>query len=41
MLKASGIRTDAGVLDATDRTGLITAAKTRQWNRAPRVHLLA
>jgi catalase len=41
VLKASGIRNDAGVPDATDSTGLIKAAKTRQWNREPRVRLLA
>ena len=41
MLEAGGIRNDAGVLDATDSTGLIKAAKTRPWDREPGVRLLA
>lgn len=41
VLKAGGIRNDAGVLDATDSAGFIKAAKTRQWDREPKLRLLA
>jgi hypothetical protein len=41
VLKAGGIRNDAGVLDASDSAGFIKAAKTRQWDREPKLRLLA
>ena len=41
MLFRSNVAKDAGVLDATDVKGFIKAAKTRQWEREPKVRLLA
>ena len=37
----AGIEKDAGVVAATDVEGFITAAKTRQWEREPKVRILA
>ncbi|MDQ6648296.1 MAG: catalase, partial [Pseudomonadota bacterium] len=41
LLKAGGISKDAGVVAATDTAAFITAAKTRQWAREPKVRTLA
>ena len=41
LLKASGVKKDAGVLDATDTKSFIEAAKTRQWPREPKVRMLS
>ncbi|MCD9028134.1 catalase [Luteimonas sp. BDR2-5] len=41
VLKAGGIARDKGVVDAGDIKGFIAAAKTRQWDREPKVRLLA
>ena len=40
LLKVSGVKKDAGVVDAADAGGFITAAKTRQWAREPKVRML-
>ncbi len=40
LLKASGVKRDAGVIDATDAKAFIAAAKTRQWAREPKVRML-
>jgi catalase len=41
LLTAAGIEKDAGVVPATDIEGFIAAAKTRQWEREPKVRILA
>ena len=41
VLKAGGIRKDAGVVDASDSAGFIKAAKTRQWAREAKLRALA
>lgn len=41
LLQVAGITPDAGVLPANDTTSFITAAKTRQWDREPKVRTLA
>ena len=41
LLTAAGIEKDAGVVAVTDVKGFITAAKTRQWEREPKVRILA
>ncbi len=40
LLKASGVKADAGVVDAADPKKFIAAAKTRQWAREPKVRTL-
>ncbi|GAB2803359.1 catalase [Dyella kyungheensis] len=41
VLKAGNVGKDAGVVDAGDVKAFIKAAKTRQWDREPKVRLLA
>jgi catalase len=41
VLKAGNVAKDAGVVDASDTKAFIKAAKTRQWDREPKVRLLA
>ena len=41
VLKAGGIRKDAGVVDASDCAGFLQAAKTRQWAREAKLRTLA
>jgi len=41
LLQAAGVEPDAGVVAAHESTKFITAAKTRQWAREPRVRMLA
>lgn len=41
VLKAGGVGKDAGVVDAGDVKSFIKAAKTRQWDREPKVRTLA
>ncbi len=41
VLKAGGVGKDKGVVDAGDTKGFIAAAKTRQWDREPKVRTLA
>ena len=41
LLRSANVGTDAGILDAKDREGFITAAKTRQWDREKSVRTLA
>lgn len=41
LLDKAGVGKDAGVLAATDSAGFVTAAKTRQWEREPKVRILA
>lgn len=41
VLKAGGIGKDAGVVDAGDAKAFVKAAKTRQWDREPKVRTLA
>jgi catalase len=41
VLKAGRVGKDAGVVDAADTAGFITAAKTRQWTREPKLRTLA
>ncbi|MCW0462272.1 Catalase C [Xanthomonas sacchari] len=41
LLKAGNVQKDAGVVEASDSKGFVTAAKTRQWNREPKLRLLA
>jgi catalase len=41
LLQAGGIARDAGVIDAADIKGFIKAAKTRQWQREPKLRTLA
>ncbi len=40
LLKACGVKKDAGVVDAADTKAFIAAAKTRQWAREPKVRML-
>ena len=40
LLKAAGVKADAGVVDAADTKAFIAAAKTRQWKREPKVRML-
>jgi catalase len=41
VLKAGNVGKDKGVVDAADTKGFIAAAKTRQWDREPKVRTLA
>jgi catalase len=41
LLTAAGVAKDAGVVDASDKKGFISAAKTRQWKREANVRTLA
>lgn len=41
LLKAGNVQKDAGVIEASDSKGFVAAAKTRQWNREPKLRLLA
>ncbi|WP_425598799.1 catalase [Dyella acidiphila] len=41
LLKAGRVIKDAGVFEATNAEGFVKAAKTRQWEREPKVRLLA
>jgi catalase len=41
VLKAGNVGKDAGVVEATDIKSFIKAAKTRQWDREPKVRQLA
>jgi len=41
VLQAGGIAKDAGVVSAADSGGFIRAAKTRQWDREPKLRTLA
>ena len=41
LLAAAGVQTDAGVVDAAEVEAFIAAAKTRQWDREPKVRTLA
>ena len=41
LLKAGNVVKDKGVVDAGDPKGFVTAAKTRQWDREPKVRTLA
>ena len=41
VLKAGGVGKDDGVVDAADTAAFIEAAKTRQWQREPKVRTLA
>ncbi|RXD85296.1 catalase HPII, partial [Xanthomonas perforans] len=41
LLKAGNVGKDAGVVPAADTKAFITAAKTRQWAREPKVRMLA
>jgi C-terminal domain found in long catalases len=41
LLTAAGVEKDPGVVEATDLEGFIAAAKTRQWEREPKVRILA
>lgn len=41
ILKAAGIKPDAGVIEPQDVAGFIAKAKTRQWDREPKVRTLA
>lgn len=41
LLDKAGVEADAGVVDAGDSKGFIGAAKTRQWDREPKVRNLA
>lgn len=41
LLKAGNVGKDPGVVDAADTKAFITAAKTRQWAREPKVRMLA
>ncbi len=40
LLTAAGVEKDPGVVPATDVKGFIAAAKTRQWEREPKVRML-
>ena len=40
LLDKAGVEADAGVVDAKDAKGFIAAAKTRQWDREPKVRNL-
>lgn len=41
LLQAAGIAKDAGVVGAADIKGFVKAAKTRQWEREPKLRTLA
>ena len=41
ILKAAGIKPDAGVVEPQDIAGFIAKAKTRQWDREAKVRTLA
>ncbi len=41
LLQVAGVEPDSGVVAAHDTTKFITAAKTRQWAREPKVRMLA
>ena len=41
LLKAGSVKKDAGIVEATDTDAFIKAAKTRQWDREPKLRLLA
>ncbi|WP_369939747.1 catalase [Xanthomonas medicagonis] len=41
LLKAGNVVKDAGVIDAGNGKGFIEAAKTRQWDREPKLRMLA
>ena len=41
ILKAAGIKPDAGVVEPQDTSAFIAKAKTRQWDREPKVRTLA
>ncbi len=41
ILKAAGIKPDAGVVEPEDTAGFIAAAKVRQWAREPKLRTLA
>jgi catalase len=41
LLKAGNVVKDAGVLDAGNGKGFVEAAKTRQWDREPKLRMLA
>ncbi|MDL5364642.1 catalase [Xanthomonas sp. NCPPB 2654] len=41
LLKAGNVAKDAGVLEAGNGKGFIEAAKTRQWDREPKLRMLA
>ncbi|AKC85849.1 catalase [Pseudoxanthomonas suwonensis] len=41
VLKAGGVGRDAGVVDAGDAAAFVKAARTRQWEREPKVRTLA
>jgi catalase len=41
LLTTAGVEPDAGVFPATDPEGFIAAGKTRQWDREPKVRILA
>jgi catalase len=41
LLRAAGIGRDAGVVDASDAKAFVKAAKTRQWDREPKLRTLA
>lgn len=40
LLKAAGVKADAGVIDTADPRAFIKAATTRQWAREPKVRML-
>ncbi len=40
VLQAAGVQADAGVVKASDANAFVTAAKTRQWAREPKVRKL-
>ena len=40
LLKAVGVKKDAGIVDASDPRAFVAAAKTRQWAREPKVRML-
>ena len=41
LLKAAGVGSDPGIVQASDAKGFIAAAATRQWAREPKLRLLA
>ncbi|NMM78244.1 catalase HPII [Rhodococcus sp. SRB_17] len=41
IVQAAGIEPDAGVLDPSDTAAFVAAAKTRQWEREPKLRTLA
>ena len=41
LLQHANVEQDAGIIDASDTTGFIAAAKTRQWEREHGVRMLA